>query len=105
MATHRTEGQHMVINLRPELANAVEAEADRRGTTAEVVAIQCLEERFAPRAAAQDNGGSATMADYLAEFIGVIDTSQLVPGGARLSEKNGSDFANLMRAKKTQGKL
>ena len=35
-----------------------------------------------------------TLADFLSSHIGVLDSSEYVPGGARMSEASGKKFAD-----------
>jgi len=94
----------MVLELPIEVAEALAAEAHRRGTTPEVLAVDYIRQHLpSPVGSHQEKKGTA--ADYLAEFIGIFDSSELVPGGARLSEKSGRDFAEMMRQKRAHGKL
>lgn len=57
----------MTIHFTPEIENALAQEARRQGTTAELLALECLRERFAPAVAEP-----RTLADFLAGHIGVL---------------------------------
>ncbi|MEM1043148.1 MAG: hypothetical protein AAGI91_11020 [Bacteroidota bacterium] len=46
-----------------------------------------------------------TLADALAPYIGTFDSSEHVPGGARMSEDTGRKFAEGMAEKRKQGRL
>jgi hypothetical protein len=84
----------MIITLTPDIEQALAAEARRRGRTPEQLALDSLRERFLslesdrPPAEAQ-----ATLADFLCGHLGVLHSSEHVPGGARLSENSGRKFA------------
>ena len=49
--------------------------------------------------------GEETLADYLKDHIGVIDSGEHVPGGARMSEDTGKKFAEGMVEKRRKGRL
>ena len=40
-----------------------------------------------------------SLADYWADYIGSLDSSEVVPGGANLSSDTGDKFAELMMEK------
>lgn len=84
----------MTITLTPDLARALTEQARKQGTTPERIARDCLRERFLPlvttESLAKERG---TLADFLADYIGVISNSEHVPGGARMSENSGRKFA------------
>jgi hypothetical protein len=88
----------ITLKLPSALRQAIDAEARREGTTLESLAAQALRERFTPGAdqASLEEGGG-TLADLLAEHIGVLDSGELIPGGARLSERRAEYADMLMR--------
>lgn len=96
----------MTITLTPEIESALAKEACKQGTTVEVLALDYLRARFVPaedgETAAQPQG---TLADFLADHIGVLASSEYVPGGARMSEASGKKFAAAMIQKRQQGRL
>ena len=46
-----------------------------------------------------------TLADFLADRIGVLSSSEYIPGGAQMSEDCGKKFAQGMVEKRKRGKL
>ena len=98
--------ERMTITLTPDIENALVDQASKQGTTPEQLALESLRERFV---ASVDEGnptdGAKTLADYLADHIGVIHSSEHVPGGARMSEDTGKKFAEGMVEKRRRGKL
>jgi hypothetical protein len=94
----------MNIALTPEIEQALTAEASRQKTTPELLALDCLRTRFVPPADVPTNG-NATLADYLVGHLGVLSSSEVVPGGARLSEECGKKFATGLERKRQQGQL
>lgn len=93
----------MTITLTPELEQALEQRARQQGTTPEVLAIDSLTKTYLPRAAFPTEEGE-TLANYWADYIGTIDSTEFVPGGANLSEDTGRKFAELMVEKYRKGR-
>src|SRR5262245_61069644 len=84
----------MTITLTPDLEQALIEEARKRGTTPELLALDCLRARFLPPSQPRDPAAEqGSLADFLADHIGVLSSSEHVPGGARLSEEPGKKFA------------
>jgi hypothetical protein len=96
----------MTIILTSDIESALTEEARKQGTTAEELALQCLRTRFVP---AEGGGappqGQETLADFLADHIGVLASAEYVPGGARMSEDSGKKFATGLIQKRQQGRL
>lgn len=95
----------VTITLTPELERVVAERAQQQGTTPELVALDKLNEQFLPDLPSAPIEGEGTMADFLADFIGCIDTREVVPGGARMSENIGEKFAEGMAQKRLEGRL
>ena len=96
----------MDITLPPDIEQALMEEANKRGTTAELLALDSLRARFAPRATADTAaGGYSTLADFLTGHIGVLHSSEQIPGGARMSEAGGEQFTAGLLKKRQQGHL
>ncbi len=100
----------MKITVPPELERALNAQARKLGTTAELVALDSLRERFVRtrRKRGHDEGegdGRKTLADFLKGYVGVLDSSELVEGGARMSEEPGKKFAQALIEKRSRGRL
>jgi hypothetical protein len=94
----------MIIKLTPDIEQALTEEARKLGTTPEQLALESLWERFGFRevpylATAQD-----TLADFLRGHIGVLHSSEHVPGGARMSEASGKKFTVGLVAQRQQGR-
>ncbi len=45
------------------------------------------------------------MEEFLEGFIGVLDSSEHVPGGANMSAMTGRDFADGLLKKRAEGRL
>ena len=98
--------ERMTITLTPDIEHALVDQARKQRTTPEQLALESLRERFvAPVEEGAPTDGAETLADYLADHIGVIHSSEHVPGGARMSEDTGKKFAEGMVEKRRRGKL
>jgi hypothetical protein len=85
----------MNIPISPEIESALVAAAQRQGTTPEALALSYLRERFAPAAPAQPPAeGPTSLADFLAGHVGILASSEHVPGGAHMSEEPGRKLAD-----------
>ena len=79
----------MKITLTPDMERTLIEQARKLGTTPEQLVVDSLTERFA--SAVPESQG--TLADFLHEHIGVLDSRKYIPGGARMSENSGKKFA------------
>ncbi len=95
------------ITLPPQLARAMTEQAKRRGTTLEALALERLNADFLPalpQNAGANNEGE-TMADFLREFIGSLDSRELVPEGADMSGFSGRELGAILAKKHREGRL
>lgn len=74
------------ITLPPELEQVMTEQARRQGTTLEVLALDKLNAYFLPNVPVDSASEGETMADYRKDFIGCIDSREVVPDGANMSE-------------------
>jgi hypothetical protein len=96
----------VTITLTPDLERALAEAAQRQGITPEMLAREFLRERLLPAGEpVPEQLESMTLAESLADFIGVLDSGEYVPGGAHLSERTGERFAELLLEKRRQGHL
>ena len=93
----------VTITLPPELEQPIIEQARRRGTTPELLTLDVLHREFLPPSPPTANEG--TLADFLGDFIGCLDSGEIVPGGARMSENVGEKFAEGMVEKRRAGHL
>ena len=91
--------------LTPELEQAMMEQARRQGTTLEMLALDELNAHFLPAPPAERDTEGETMADFLKDFIGCIDSREVVPGGANMSEYTGRKFGELLLKKRKAGNL
>jgi hypothetical protein len=83
----------MIIKLTSDVEQALVEEARKLGTTPEQLAVDSLRERFVVREAPPSPAKeSETLAHFLQGHIGVLHSSEHVPGGARMSEDSGKKF-------------
>jgi hypothetical protein len=100
------EEEIMNISLPPDIERAVVEHAREQGTTPELLVIDSLRERFLLFPPLNTFPQSEeTLADFLGTHIGILHSSEHIPGGARMSENNGKKFAAGMLKKRQQGRL
>ena len=98
----------MKITVPPDLERALSTRAQQIGTTPELLALDSLRERFATSGAddaAEVNEDRRTLADFLNGYVGVLHSSEQVPGGAAMSEETGKKFTAGLLKKRTAGHL
>ena len=84
----------MIITLTPDIEHTLTEQAHKLGVTPEQLALDSLRERFALSDSTNTaSGRQGTLGDFLQGYIGVLDSSEHVPGGARMSEDSGRKFA------------
>jgi Putative restriction endonuclease len=96
------------VEIRSENAYGRAAERDmaakrQRGRVPEQLALESLRERvLALGNAVPPAETQATLADYLSGYLGILHSSEHVPGGARLSDDSGWKFAAGLVAQRHQ---
>ena len=96
----------MELHLPSDIEQALIEQAQRLGTTPEQLALEELRRQFVHPAASVDlEIVPGTLAEFLAEFIGVLHSDEYVPGGARMSENTGESFTRIVVEKRRQGRL
>ena len=83
----------LTLTLPSDLDDALTEQARKRRTTPELLAVDSLRERFVAPAAGAESAESETLAEFLKGHIGVLHSSEHVPGGARMSEDCGRKLA------------
>ena len=81
----------MKITLTLNMERTLIEQARKLRITPEQLVVDSLKERLASASAVPESQG--TLADFLHEHIGVLDSREYVPGGARMSEDSGKKFA------------
>lgn len=84
------------ITIPPEIEVPLADEARLRGTTPELLAIDCLRRQFVAQEANGISTGASNLAEYLRDFIGVIQSADRTPGGAQMSKNPGVKFTELL---------
>ena len=93
----------MIITLTPDIEQALTAEARKLGRAPEQLALESLRARFlAPGSDVSPAEAQDTLADFLHAYLGVLHSSEHVPGGAHLSEDSGRKFAAGLVAQRHQ---
>lgn len=96
----------MEITLTPEIESALAEQARQQGVSPQQLALDSLRRQFvAPSQSTHKATLHGTLADFLADSIGVLRSSETVPGGARMSEAKGKSFAEGLLKKRQQGRL
>ena len=85
---------------------ALSEQASRRGMTREGLALNILREQFVYSGSTEmPVSKEETLADFLADYLGVIASGEKIPGGARMSENPGKKFTAGLVKKRQQGRL
>ena len=95
----------MTLKLPPEIEEKLNRRARQQKTTPELLAVDLLREQLDSEVSTADDEQLGTLADFLGDFIGCIDSSEYVPGGAQMSINSGKQFAEGMVEKRRQGRL
>jgi hypothetical protein len=99
----------VTITLPPELERVVTERAKRQGTTPELWTLdrlsQSLQAELAIESVPEPTSEDGTMLDFFAGYVGVLQSSEFVPGGAQMSQNTGRKFAEGMMQKRQEGKL
>lgn len=86
------------IELPTDLAQQLEAEAKRRGTTVDALAVNTLRVQFPPPI--EDTSGAGSLADFIRDFVDVVDGSS-----EPLAENASQVFGDDLMEKHRRGKL
>lgn len=96
----------MNITLTPEIEQVLIRVARKQGATVESIVLKTLRECFFQKERKKQEGsGMNSLADMLKGDIGTIDSGEIVPGGAQMSTNTGKRFADILAAKRRQGKI
>lgn len=94
------------LELSPEQERKLGETARRRGTTPDALANDWVIERLSSEGEDDDESTSGgSMAAFLEGYVGVFDSRDFVPGGARLSEATGEQFADILEEKRARGHI
>ncbi len=99
----------VTITLTPELEQIASERAKQQGTTPELWTLdqlnQLLEIATIVETTSESSLEGQTMADFFKGYVGVISSSEFVPGGAQMSQDTGRKFTEGMIKKRHEGKL
>ena len=93
----------MNITLTSDLERMLTEQARKLGISPEQLVVDSLKERFTSASAVPKTQG--TLADFLHEHIGVLDSREYIPGGAHMSEDSGKKFAAGLLKSPNEGEL
>ncbi len=101
----------MNITLTPEIERVLSELAEQQGTTIKLLALKTLRERLLSketkllRRTTIQQFEVKTLADRLTGYIGKIDSSEIIKGGAQMSKSIGKNFGDILIKKQQQGRL
>lgn len=98
----------MSIVVTPAVHEELARRAREQGTTPDLLADVYLRERLAvePEGEAPPaEGAPRSLADRLKGYVGVLHSSEHVPGGAQMSERTGDKFTKILHQRRDQGRL
>ena len=96
----------MIITLRPEVEQALTEQARQQGTTPEHLALASLHKQFVEtEAQMRQPQTQATLFDFLGPAIGILHSSEHVPGGTQMSTDSGRKFTEMLLKQRRQGRL
>jgi hypothetical protein len=87
------------ITLPPDVEGPLTEAARRKGTTPELLAIDCLRELFVSSARSDEPGTSETLFEFLAGYAGTVDGTT-----EALSEETGRRFVEGLIEKQHRGR-
>ena len=91
----------ITISLPPDIEGPLIEEAQRRGTTPELLVLDSLRTLFVPTPASEEpTGENATLSDFLAGYIGTVEGSR-----EAFSDNCGQRFAEGLAEKQQRGRL
>ncbi|HZG43483.1 MAG TPA: hypothetical protein VEY93_11005 [Longimicrobium sp.] len=94
----------MAIQLPPDLEEALDVVARRRGTTPDSF-VENLVRRELSTSAEAEPAPPGSLAEFLEGYAGVFDSREFIPGGAGMSENTGEQFTDVLVEKRAQGRL
>lgn len=96
----------MVITLTPEIEQALVEATQQQGVPPERLALTRLRECFVkPTVAEPEPATGETLFDSLQRLIGVLDSSQKIPGGAQMSKNSSQKFTEILLKKRKTNHL
>jgi hypothetical protein len=88
------------ITLPADLEDRLSAEAQRRGTTPELLAVDTLRKAFVPAEGANGAPAAKNLCEFLGSYVGAVEGT-----GVTLSADTGRHFADYLVEKHQQGRL
>ena len=97
----------LLVDLPPKAQSRLRERAAEAGKEENVLAALLLTELLVPEEedVETDELAGGTLADLLKGRTGLFRSSERIPGGARMSENTGKQFADGMEEKRRRGHL
>ena len=95
----------MRIDLPPELESALVTAARRQGTTPDLLAEAYLRERLHVAHVADSGPEPKTLADFLADYVGVLGGDEAAGTANNFAEDTGRRFAEGLARGRGEGRL
>lgn len=94
----------MTIELTPQLEQALESEASRRGTTPQALAVQLIESQL-PAAKPSPPAGAKTMYDVLKPHLDSLPPPSPDRPSSFRAEDSGRAFTDILLERRREGRL
>ena len=91
-----------MATMTPTLRRAFERLRSLPAREQDRIGRRLLDETSAEEDAASEDAPPRTLAEAIAPYVGVLDSGEIVPGGARMSQNTGEAFASGMEEKRRQ---
>lgn len=95
----------MTIDIPPEMEQQLDDMARQKGTTPESLVLSAVQHLLSPGAPGPATSPPGSMAEFLEGYVGVFDSRDWTPGGARLSERTGEQFTDILVQKRREGHI
>lgn len=93
----------MTLDFTPEVRRKLDEKARLQGTTPESLVLAAVQKLLSTAEQELESTPARSLADRLAPHLGVLDSGELIPGGARLSERR-KEYAELLMRDHLQGR-
>ena len=96
----------VTIEFPPELKRKLDESARRRGTTPDALVLTIVRDQLlAEEETKSVDPAPRNLAERLRGYVGVLHSSEHVPGGAQMSERTGEKFTEILLRRRQEGRL
>ncbi len=96
----------MEIILTPEIEKGLVEQAEQMGISPQALALESLRRQFAVTSHTDSTPATAwSLADFLGDAIGIVDSGDLIPGGGGMSVSADDLFTQGLVEKREKGRL